>query len=268
MTIFQKVVKYLAIAFALFLIVSIVSGIIGTVGVLGGLFSESGVTEDLTAYPVSSQIKELKVNVGAADFTITASDRLSVESNLKNLKVEEEDGVLTITEKSKFGMHYHKAVLKLSIPDGYCFEKADIQTGAGRLTVDTLSADVLDLELGAGEVQIAQLNASESARIEGGTGKVTVSGGTLNNLELEMGVGQLNLTSALTGSSELDYGVGEANLTLIGAKDDYRITLKKGLGAATVDGKDMADGSVYGDGQNRIKIDGGVGAVNVSFRGK
>ena len=40
MTTLQKVIKYLALAFAVFLTVSIVGGILSAVGLLGSLFSD------------------------------------------------------------------------------------------------------------------------------------------------------------------------------------------------------------------------------------
>ena len=65
-----------------------------------------------------------------------------------------------------------------------------------------------------------------------------------------MGVGEANLQSRLTGDCDIDYGVGELNLTLIGTADDYRISLDKGAGKATLDGVKMSDDVVYGDGEN------------------
>ena len=268
MTTFQKVIKYLAIAFAVFLTVSIIGSIISAVGLFGGSLVYDNVEDELSDYTVSSDIKELKVDIRAADFSIISSNSFLAKSNLKNLKIEEKDGVLTITEKRKFSLNYKNAVLKLYIPKDFVFEKADIFTGAGKLTVDTLSADSLHLELGAGAVKIGQLNATKKAEIDGGTGQVTVSGGSLYNLDLDMGVGKLDLTSAILGNSVLDYGVGEANLTLIGSKKDYKIELDKGIGSATIDGENMSDDSVYSNGINKIDIDGGVGAVKVNFKEK
>lgn len=266
MTTFQRVIKYLAMAFAVFLVVSIIGGLLSTVGIFFGFFENGGVTEDITVYSVSSDITSLNIEIGAADFTIKESDGFSVESNLEHLTVEEKDGVLLIKENKKFGVTYNGAVLTLCIPEGAAFEKAKLVTGVGRLTVDTLSADKLTLELGAGEVSIQELNATTSADIDGGAGKITVDSGSLKNLELDMGVGQLNLTSALLESSELDLGIGETNLTLMGTKDDYRIDLDKGVGSVKVDGESTENNSAVGNGQNRVDIDGGIGAINIFFK--
>ena len=202
MTTFQKVIKYLAMAFAIFLTVSIIGGILSAVGLFGGFFSGDAVTEDIKTYSVSSDIQSLEVKINAADFTIKQGESFSVESNLKNLTVEDKNGVLTIKETKKFGSTYTGAVLTLYVPANTVFQKANITTGAGRLMVDNLSASTMNFELGAGEVKIDTLIATSDIDIDGGAGTITISGGALHNLDLDMGVGQLNLTSALTSRQE------------------------------------------------------------------
>lgn len=266
MTTFQKVIKYLAIAFAIFLTVSIFGGILGAVGMLEGLFTNDAVLDDMKTYTVSEQITSLKVNINAADFTIKQADSFFVESNLKYLTVEENNGVLTIQETNKLNGKYSDAALTLGIPKEFVFERANIITGAGRLTVDFLSAETLNLEFGAGEVRIDSLIAASRADIDGGAGKITIAGGSLNNLDLDMGVGQLNLTSAVLGNSEFDLGVGETNIVLIGSKDDYEIDVEKGIGNITFDGKTVSGFVSSGSGNNRIEISGGIGAINLSFK--
>ena len=109
------------------------------------------------------------------------------------------------------------------------------------------------------------LVAKSRADLEGGTGMLTVNGGSLNNLNLEMGVGSLTFKSRIEGNSSLDLGVGEAKLILLGSREDYRIELDKGLGEARLEGQSMRDDSVYGAGTNRLSVDGGVGAINIEF---
>lgn len=266
MTTFQKVIKYLAFVFAIVLTISIIGGLLGVVGLFGGLFDGDAVLEDAKTYTVSDNITELDISINAADFTIKQADAFSVESNLKNLTVKEKDGVLIIEENKKFGVTYTNATLILYIPADTVFEKADITTGAGRLTVDSLSADSLKLELGAGEVNIGTLTAAKNADIDGGAGRITISGGTLHNLDLDMGVGQLNLTSAILGNSEFDLGIGESNITLIGSKDDYDIDAEKGIGNITVDGETVSNLNGNGNGENDIEINGGIGAINLAFK--
>ena len=269
MTTFQKVIKYLAIAFAIFLIVTIIGGILSAIGLFGGFITGDAVTEDMQTYSVNTGIRILDIEINAADLYIKEGEAFSVESNLKNLKVDDNNGRLTIkdlTKNKRFGGYsYENAVLTIYVPVGTVFENVNITTGAGRLTVDNLSAETIDFELGAGEVSIGSLVATKSADIEGGAGRITVSGGALKNLDMDMGVGELNLTSAFSGECKLDMGVGESNITLIGNKDDYKLDLEKGLGSITVDGKDVSDFGSSGNGTNKVDISGGIGAINVRF---
>ena len=274
MTTLQKVIKYLALAFAIFLTVSIVGGILSAVGLLGSLFSDDDaewgdVIGETKNYTVSSEISDLNIQINAADFYIKEGNSFSVESNLKNLEVDEKNGCLTLKDLTKIKLNgsnaYENAVLTIWVPVGTVFDNVNIKTGAGRFTVDNLSAATIGFELGAGDVTISKLIAEKSANIEGGAGRITISDGAIKNLDLEMGLGQLNLTSALTGDCNLDSGVGEMNVTLLGSKDDYELDIEKGIGNITVDGKNVTDFGSSGNGANEVDIHGGVGAINVRF---
>ena len=266
MTTFQKVVKYTAMAFAIFLTVSIIGGLLSMVGLFSGLFDRDAVTYDVKIYIVSQDIRKLEIKINAADFVIKKGSSFSVESNLKYLKVEDENGVLTIRDSKRSGSTYSGAVLTLYVPADIVFDRVNITTGAGRLTVDNLSADRINLDLGAGEVSIDTLIANSDIDINGGAGKITISDGNLNNLDLDMGVGQLNLTSALTGKGKFDLGIGESNITLIGTKDDYNLDIEKGIGNITIDGKNNSNIKYYGNGTNKVEISGGIGSINIKFK--
>lgn len=266
MTTFQKVIRYLAMAFAIFLAVSIIGGVLGAVGLFGGFFEDNAVLENAKTYAVSDDITQLDIEIAAADFTIKKADSFSVESNLKNLKVEGKNGKLIIKETKKSFVTYTNASLVLYVPANANFEKVEIETGAGRFTVDELVSKEIKLELGAGEVIISSIAAAKKAEIEGGAGKITVDGGTLHNLDLDMGVGKLNLTASVTGNSSFDLGIGETNIVLLGNKDNYTIKAEKGIGNITIEGKSVSNFEGLGDGDNRINISGGIGSINLEFK--
>lgn len=265
MTTAQKIIKYLALAFAIFLIVSIFSGILKATGLFGMLLTKDATLSESKVYTVEDPVHSLRLQINAADITIQQGDAFRVESNLKYLSVSVKNGVLTVVEDRKYTKDYKGATLTLYIPAETVLEKADITTGACKLTAHTLTANDIQLELGAGDVLIRELNALREADIEGGAGKITVDGGTIRNLELNMGVGELNLSAALLGSSELHMGVGQANLTLLGGQDLYRVETEKGIGSITVNGSPLSEPGQLGNGQNTVEIEGGVGAIALKF---
>jgi len=183
MTPFQKIVKYLAIAFGAFLACNIIVGIVGVLALFTGSYDRDAVSEEWKTYEASSPVEHLEIEIGAADFSVRRGKSFLVESNLKNLTVRERNGALTVEETKRFGKAYTDSALILWIPEDAELETICIKTGAGRLTAEYLSGKTVKLELGAGEVKIDCLIATERIEINGGAGKITVSDGFLQNLE-------------------------------------------------------------------------------------
>ena len=87
----------------------------------------------------------------------------------------------------------------------------------------------------------------------------------INDLDLDMGVGEINLTSSLTGKNEINAGVGNLNIDLQGERESYKIQADKGLGAIKIDGKEISNGETFGNGENYIEVDGGIGNIDIDF---
>ncbi len=267
MTSVQKFIKIAAICLAVFICISIFGGMIaalaGVTALLGGSDQLAG---DVKEYTVSQDIHKLEIDISAGQLRIVAGKQFSIKSNHKYLKVSDTQNKLYIRE-TKTIIHaadYKDVVITLTIPADYLFANAQISTGAGLVHIEWLSAEDLQLELGAGEVKIDYLDASKRAQIEGGAGKVTISDSRLHNLDLDMGVGKMELRSLLSGDCDIDHGVGEARLQLKGSLEDYKILVDKGLGDIQIDGKSVSGGS-YGQGTNTIDIEGGIGAIRIDF---
>lgn len=260
----QKIIKYCAIAFAVFIIASIISGIIR----LFWLFGRDDAVGEMKSYSVTEEnVETLEVDLSAGQFEIKTGDSFGVESNHKYLRFESSNGLISINEeRDAFSFNADGLKVILTVPENFVFKKADISAGAGKVKIDKLAADSLSLGFGAGEAKIDNLTANTSAKIDSGAGELTINGGELADLDFDMGVGEVNLQSRLTGDCDIDYGVGELNMTLIGKSEDYCITLDKGVGEAKMDGSKMHDGETYGTGNTNVKIDGGVGELNIGFR--
>ena len=94
---------------------------------------------------------------------------------------------------------------------------------------------------------------------------VIATGFTKVNLELDMGIGRFSITATILGNSDIDHGVGEAIINLLGDAVEYQINVSKGLGSVSVDGKNINNNSIIGNGMNKIDLDCGVGSVVVNF---
>lgn len=198
MTSVQKAIKYLAIAFAIFLSVSIIGGIITGLAGVSCIFSGK-VNEpigEMQVYPIDDDISSISLSLSGAKLKIKTSDSFSVESNHNYISVKSENGQLCINETKKLFSVYPKGVtVILNIPEDFVFDEATVETGAGNVEIDALSADILKLSLGAGKAEIRNLTVNSRADIDGGAGELNIDGGRLCNLELDMGVGELTLKS-------------------------------------------------------------------------
>lgn len=263
----QKIIKYLAIAFAIFLTFSIISGIMYGVSSIASIFDDDkdSITEKLNNLEISDNTLLLDVDISSSNITIKSGENFKAETNNKYIKTKQDKNKLYIEEKKHNFFHNDKSELIIYIPNDYVFDGVSIDTGAGKVNIESLSTKQLYLNLGAGKVDINNLNVSKDAKIDGGAGEININAISINNLDLDMGVGKLSLTSKLTGNNKIDSGIGKMNLSLIGTLEDYKIFLDKGIGNATINGKNMKDDNIYGTGNSKLDIDGGVGSIDIDL---
>lgn len=274
MTSWQKTIKYIAMAFAVFLTISIFFGVFAALGAFSlveNIFDkkDSILLGELKTYAVTDNVTDIEIDVAAADFTVNTADSFYVESNIVSMSVKVNNGRLKIDDNIETGaslLSADTAVLNVYIPVGYTFGNVDIDTGAGRVDIDSLTTTELELDLGAGEVELKNVSSLDKTEISGGTGDVTATECKFYYSELSMGVGKFNFSGELLGKSSVDMGIGQADIYLHGGKNNYTITVSKGIGAATVDGHSIDDNNdIFGNGKNKIDISGGIGEVNVVF---
>ena len=269
MTQTQKIIKYCAIAFAILLIVAIFSGIVGVVSSIVSAFRKgSDIVGENVPYELSDleSVKNLEVSIGAAALEIKNGEAFSVESNHKYLKVKVKNGTLVIEDDTpSFLKNREGAQVILTVPSDFSFDRVEFETGAGSLTAESLCAKKLRMELGAGETVFENLTVTNQAKIETGVGKFSVLDGSIGDLEFGVGIGDVSLKLELTEEGEFDCGIGNVEITLLGAKENYTVSIDKGVGSATVGGKSVSNDEEIGNGGVSIDVDGGVGNIQIAF---
>lgn len=259
----------MAIALCLGILGGIVSGLSIVTGLLGHRRSANAdaAIGEVQTYTPTGIITELELELDAAALTIRTGDTFHLESNLKSLTVQESDGVWEIRQKSSIVPTYSAdAYCTLTVPADAQLGSVQLDNGAGKVNIDTLTAARLDFDLGAGTFYAGSLTATTEATIDGGAGQLTIDGGSLHDLDMDMGVGRTALTAQLTGECSLDMGVGASAITLLGSREAYRLHIEKGVGSLTVDGSAAQDDTVIGNGAASVELSGGVGRVTVDFR--
>ncbi len=260
----QKVIKYLAIAFAAFLIASILSCI---VSLCSGLIHGISIIDKPTKSNLdhSKYGTYLDINIKYANLKIIESDELKVENDNDKIKVKIEDNKLSIIDKNKFYSKHKDSKLIVYVPKNIKFDIVSIDAGAGKIDIGGFNAKKTVLELGAGEANINDI-VSDKTIIETGAGDVSINNSILNNADLDLGVGNISIKSDITGNSNIECGIGKIKLFLPNNIDNYSFEVEKGIGSIKLNKKDMKDNEKVGTGANSIKIDGGIGNITINTK--
>lgn len=265
----HNIIHKVARLFAIWLVVIIISSAVGLVFLFTGgvsLFNKVTEGEEISSGTVYDNVEKLEIELSASGLEIIQGDVFSVSCDNSLIKVKNRSGKLKISETSIPFVNYKGTNVILSIPYGTVFETVNLETGAGIIKADALNCKKLDIDVGAGEVNVDLLKVSSNADIEVGVGKLTVMNSELNNLSLEVGVGEGSVTGTLTGKSEIEGGIGKLNLKLTGPKDNYTIKAVAGIGKVEIDGERIKGDYSLGSGSDILDITGGIGSVDISFQ--
>lgn len=265
MTAAQRVIKSLAIALAAVLCVSLFGGAFTLAYWLDQTDNDTDPAPAMVrTWAPADPLHRLEVELTTIQLTVQTGDAPAVQTNSERLTLEERDGTVTVRETGRpRPMTDAAEVVTVTLPSTLVLEEAVLSTGAGRVRLQGLQTDRLELELGAGTADLVAVTALSGAFIDGGAGRLTVQEGQLANLELDMGAGQLLLQTALSGTADIDLGVGAAQVTLPDPADAYTFCVDKGVGRMTLNGRALSDGETIGHGATVVQIDGDVGHVTL-----
>lgn len=158
----------------------------------------------------------------------------------------------------------YKTKITIKIPDTKVYDSFSFKLGVGESTVSGVHAKNIKLDTGAGEIKAADLTADGTLDVELGAGESSFSRCSAANVDFDCGAGETTYSGTITGKGKFDGGVGELDISVIGNYNDYDIDIDKGLGEVNVE---KGDTSVAGDKKIPLKVDCGVGEVNVRFIG-
>lgn len=276
MTTAQKIIKYCAVAFAIFLIITIISavlsagyGLLNAIGIIN--FKENSLLENMvTISDDAEEFLSLNLDIKSSNLQIKTGDKFEVKTNNSNIKYSNENGSIKIKEDKLTNWLFGKidiGELIIYIPENMKqLDEVKINIGAGTVFIEQLNTKNLYLDLGAGNVAIDKLTVSEESKINGGAGNININSGEIANVDLDLGVGNTKIKSSVTGNSKIDTGVGELNLYLTLESSEYKIEVDKGIGKITFNDDKILDNTIIGNGENYIKINGGIGNINIETK--
>ena len=209
----------------------------------------------------SENIAALSFDFDAADARITGSigNIFTIQAEKRIYTAEVKSGTLHITPREQWfrqlpfgsGTGREAAVLYITVPAGYRFDRIDIQSGAGRISMDApVSCITGSISIGAGSCDISELTVTKK-------------------LNIDCGMGSIDLNGKISGTTEIQCGMGEINLCTTGQPEDYAYTAEVGMGSIQIN-----DTRISGIGgktvspyaaKNMFDITCGMGSVTVSI---
>ena len=272
MTTTQKIIKYLAIAFALFLVISIFSIIFGLGReIISSINSDKKDSKLLEEYTTISNnvnnIESFKIDISNDNIEIKEGEKFEVKTNDPDVKFYHENSKVKIKTDKTFSWHLSnssRGTIIIYLPNEFNITELELNLGAGKIDIDKIFVEILLMDLGAGTMTAKEINVYEKATINGGAGNINIYSGTINNLNLKLGAGNTSIESDLTGSNTLTTGVGKLNLGLSRSKDNYKFDINKGLGNIILNDFDVSEDILIGDGETKIKISGAVGNIIIN----
>lgn len=260
----QKLIKISAICLAIFIIVNILNAIFMGIGLLSGFNISS--KQGRNYVETYQEVSQIKIDVNASKVIVRLGSELKVEANnvSKNFTSKLVNmNILKIEEHDSWFWNHRSGEIIVTIPENMPLEELDIDCGAGKIEIDSITARKLDLDAGAGLLTINHSNFSNTD-IDGGAGELKITSSILRNLDLDAGVGKVSIEGEIYGHSQIDCGIGEVNFDL-GNSENYHFMIQKGLGSIRVNGVNYNDDTTIGTGENIVKISGGIGSININY---
>ena len=271
MTAFQKVIKYLAIALAIYLIIMIVGIVFSIFAVIIGLEKWGNISNQEIIEHNSvdiSNVKNMDIKLGICKLEIKQGEQLKIETsdvtdkfkcNVKNdtLKIEDDKMNANIF-KNKIPQ------VTIYIPKNYEFNEIDLELGINNSNIYELNGKDINIEVGVGKAKIYNLNG-EKVEINGGAGETIIDNFSIERLELESGIGSMIINGEILDDSEITSGIGRLEVNLVGQKDDYELILQRGIGNLELDGEKVKENDKIGSGNIKIRVEAGIGETEINF---
>ncbi len=231
MTTFQRVIKYLAMGFAIcltvFIITIIVEAGINIIESITGMNKET-VTETYTYE--CEDVKSLEIDMGVGDLVInTGGDKIAIEVNETwGVKLDDSEKTISIeTGSKKWGSSNKKASLTITVPEDFVFE-------------------TLDIEIGVGSGEVSGVNAQ--------------------NATIETGIGSFEINDIKSEECSVEVGIGEVKANFALAPEDCSLLLDKGIGEVKVNGESYKKSTWENDdAKYNLSLECGIGSVKVTI---
>lgn len=295
----QKVIKYFAFAFAVGLIVTILSSIILALSSVSGsshLFAGdvnyidfTKEFDDVKNLDISNYSGKMYIQPGDVTKVIVEAKKVpdQLQATLENkqtLVIENENRNFLFSFGWWDSEDAQDTKITITFPRNLSFDTASFDNGSGIMELRGIKSNVFELDGGSGKIIVSEIlagktnisTASGRSELDGvvlangdidtGSGSVKISNSSLTDMDMDFGSGAVSFAGLLKGKNHIDGGSGSISIEVLESIQEYDIQLNKGSGGVYVNGERRDDQDIRNDhAEHQLIIEGGSGRVKVDF---
>ena len=278
MTGFQKFIKYAAIAFGIYLSITIVLVLLGIArGFVGASKNdefkdivrdrEKYQTEDITR--TYENIKNLEVNVEETELIIRNGDTFKIEgTNIPNkMEIEQEGNQLNISdEELPSGFSDENMVMTIYIPEDTKLDTIDLEINYVSADIQKLNTANLQLDIYNNYCEIDEIIA-DNMEFKNEEGNIDIYDAEIGRLLFDSESGVEDVSLDITGNAEINLEYSYTDMNLIGKQEDYQISTRNKFGNIYIDNEIItSNAETWGSGNTKINLDNVNANIFINFR--
>ena len=278
MTGFQKFIKYAAIAFGIYLSITIVLALLG---IARGLVRaskndefkdivtdrEEYKTEDITR--TYENIRNLEVNVEETELIIRNGDTFRIEgTNIPDrMEIEQEGNQLSISDEELPSSFFDgNMVMTIYIPEDTKLDTIDLEINYVPADIQKLNATNLKLEIYNNYCEIDEIIA-DNMEFKNEEGNIDIYNAEIGRLLFDSESGVEDVSLDITENAEINLEYSYTDMNLIGKQEDYQISTKNQAGNIYIDGETItSNAETWGSGNTKINLDNFNANIFITFR--
>ena len=278
MTGFQKFIKYAAIAFGIYLSITIVLVLLGVArGFVGASKNdefkdivrdrEEYHTEDITRN--YENIKSLEVNVEETELIIRNGDTFKIEgTNIPDrMEIEQDGNKLKVSdEEVSSSFSDENMVVTIYIPEDVKLDNIDLEINYVSADIQKLNTANLELDIYNNYCEIDEIIA-DNMEFKNEEGNIDIYDAEIGRLlfDSESGVEDVSLDITVNAEFNLEYSYTDMNL--IGKEEDYQISTRNKSGNIYIDDETItSNAETWGSGNTKINLDNVNADIFITFR--
>lgn len=174
--------------------------------------------------------------------------------------------------KEKKYRHINDRTLRLLVPEGISWDKAEINADLGTINIDRLEADKAELDADLGQIVIDDLYA-DRLEADADLGSIEIRDGSADSADFSAEMGSIQYTGVLEGDVEAEADMGSIEMNLYQTESDFDFEIEVGMGSITLDGTESSysysgmdkEKKISNGAGRKMKLTSSMGSIVICF---